>query len=149
MKTILILIALVVTQIHVFAGLEADIPQKNRVVLESGAWMPTPAEAQRALLSIQAFLGQPNVTNKWKNTEIKKILAHTKQYRVQFVGILRDGRKIIWCNFFPAPQDGAEDQFRYWKQKEVMVADGGFGFWQIDYDSSSDKCSHFMSNGYV
>jgi hypothetical protein len=149
MKTIFVMLALVVMQVCALAGIEVDIPPTNRAVLNSGAWTPAPEQTQKALIAIQTFLDQPGTTNRWKNAEIKKILANTKKYRVQFVGVLHDGKKVIWCNFFPAPDVGREDEFQYWKRSEVSVADGGFGFWQIYYDPSTDKCSEFASNGYA
>ena len=148
MKTILVILASVVLQVCAHAGIETDIPQTNRVVLKSGAWRPTPEQTQKSLLSIESFLNQPDTTNSWKKAEIKKILANTKRYRVQFVGVVHAGRKVIWCNFFPAPYNG-EGAFKYWKKEKVEVEDGGFRFWQIYYDPSTDKCSEFASNGYA
>jgi hypothetical protein len=149
MQTILAIFALVVMQVCAHAGIETDIPPTNRVVLKSGAWTPTPEQTQKALLSIQTFLNQTDTTNSWKNAEIKKIRANTKNYRVQFIGILHDGKRVVWCNFFPARGDGSDDEFQYWKQQEVRVDDGGYGFWQIDYDPDTDRCSEFASNGYA
>jgi hypothetical protein len=148
MKTFFVMLGLVVMQVCALAGIEADIPSTNRVVLKSGTWTPTPEQTQKALLSIQSYLDHPDTTNRWKKAEIKKILANVKKYRVQFVGVVHDGRKVIWCNFFPVPYNG-EDHFKYWKQEKVEVMDGGFSFWQIYYDPSADKCLEFASNGYA
>ena len=148
MKTFFVILALAVMPICAFAGIETDIPSTNQVVLESGIWTPTPEQTQKALLSIQTFLNHPETTNEWKKAEIKKILANTKKYRVQFVDVVHDGRKVLWCNFFPAPHNG-EDHFNYWKKEKVEVMDGGSGFWQIYYDPSANKCSEFRSNGYA
>jgi hypothetical protein len=148
MKTIPIILALVAMQICVHAGIENDIPPKNRVILKPGDWIPNPEQTQKALFSIQSFLNQPKKTSSWENAEIKKILANTKRYRVQFVGVVHDGKKVIWCNFFPALDKG-EDEFKFWKKEKVEVEDGGFGFWQIYYDPSADHCSGFASNGYA
>ena len=148
MKTILVIFALVVMQVCAHAGIETDIPPTNRVVLKSGAWKPTPEQTQKALLSIESFLNHPDTTNGWEKAEIKKILANVKRCRVQFIGVVRDGRKVIWCNFFPAPYNG-DDEFKYWKQEKVEVMDGGYRFWRIYYDPSIDKCLEFASNGYA
>jgi len=37
----------------------------------------------------------------------------------------------------------------WWQKEKVKVDDGGFWFWQIYYDPSTDKCSDFHSNGYA
>jgi hypothetical protein len=148
MKTIFVIFTLMVTQVFARPGIEADIPPTNQVVLKSGTWAPAPEQTQKALLSIQSFLDHPNTTNGWKQAEIKKILSNVKKYRVQFIGVVRDGRKAILCNFFPAPYDGGDD-FKYWKQEKVEVTDGGSWFWRIYYDPSANKCSEFASNGYA
>jgi len=113
MKTILtFILALTLLQTFAYAGIEADISKENRVILTLGAWTPSAEETQKALVAIQVFLEKPASTNDWANGEIKKILANTKKYRVQFVGVIRDGKKVIWCNFFPVPQKGEEARFR-------------------------------------
>jgi hypothetical protein len=146
MKLILILLlALLILESRAVAGLDSDIPQTNRVVLSSGRWKPSAEEAQKALAAIQKFLEKPSSTNDWTKREIEKIQEHAKEYRVQFVGIVRDGKRLIWCNFFPAAGAFGAD----WKREEVRVMDGGFWFWQIEYDPNTGKCLNFSSNGYA
>jgi hypothetical protein len=100
-------------------------------------------------VAIQAFLEKPTFEDEYTKGEIKEILKHAKQYRVQFVGIERDGKKYIWCNFFPAPRKGEEDYHPDWKRREVQVLDGGFDYWRIKYDPKTGKCHDFYSNGYA
>ena len=146
MKCIVILLfALAILESRAVAGLDTDIPQTNRVVLSSGRWKPSAEETQKALAAIQTFLESPSTTNEWTKREIKKILEHTKEYRVQFVGVVRDGKRLIWCNFFRA----ADALGANWKREEVRVEDGGFWFWQIEYDPTAGKCLNFGSNGYA
>jgi hypothetical protein len=148
MKTIFAILASFVIHQCVLAGFEAEIPLPNRVILKSGSWTPTADQAQKALASIQSFLSKPAVTNEYQLREIKKILANSKNYRVQFIGMIRDGRKIIWCNFFPTAGDG-KDEFQYWRKERVQVEDGGFYYWKIEYDPATDECLRFYSNGYA
>ena len=63
--------------------------------------------------------------------------------------IERDGKKYIWCNFFPVPRKGQEDTFKDWKRQEITMHDGGFRYWQIEYDPKTGKCHNFNSNGYA
>ena len=126
------------------AGVDTDIPQTNRVILVGGNWKPSEEDTQKALTAIQAYLEKPTATNAWTLGEIKKILAHTKHYRVQFKGVVVDGRKLIYCNFFPADSG---QEFKSWKELVVLVCDGGFDFWQIYYDPKTGECLEFMSNG--
>ena len=142
------LLVLLLVQKIALAGVVTDIPQTNRVILAGGKWKPSENDTQKALAAVQAFLEKPNSTNKWTLGEIKKILAHSKDYRVQFTGVLLNGKKMIRCNFFPT-HGITEDQFDYWKQQEVDVCDGGFGFWHAYYDPGTGKCLKFMSNGYA
>ena len=64
------------------------------------------------------------------------------------LGIIRDGGKVIWCNFFPVAGKG-KDEFQNWRKERIVVDDGGFFYWQIEYDPEADKCSRFYSNGYA
>ena len=143
------LLAVVLMQSTALAGVDTDIPGTNRVTLASGEWKPSEHDTEKALAAVQSFLEKPTSTNAWTLAEIKKILAHTKDYRVQFTGVRLDGKKMIRCNFFPARTEGKEDDFDYWKRQEVAVCDGGFAFWQVYYDPSTAKCTKFMSNGYA
>jgi hypothetical protein len=140
---------LLALQVSALGGIETDIPQANRVILTTGAWTPSPEETQKALIAIQSFLERPTSGDQWSKGEIKKILANTKRYRVQFVGFTQQNRRVIWCNFFPAPRTGEEDEFENWKHSKIVVYDGGYWFWQIDFDPGTGKCLHFMSNGYA
>lgn len=127
MRTILItLLGLVILQGLALAGIDSDISKENRVILSTGRWKPSAEETQKALAAIQSFLEKPSSTNDWTAGEIKKILGHTKQYRVQFVGVIRYGKRLIWCNFFPAPRNAEKDEFDYWKRQKVEVFDGGY-----------------------
>jgi len=87
----------------------------------------------------------PDSTKEYQKREIGKILENTKNYRVQFIGVLHEGKKVIRCNFFPSPRNGEKDEFPRWKQQRVEVKDGGFWFWQIDYDPDTGKCMNFIS----
>jgi hypothetical protein len=144
MKPILILLfAMLALEGRLIAGLDTDIPQTNRAILGSGRWTPLPEDTQKALVAVQAFLANPGSTNNWEKREIWRILQHTKEYRVQFVGVVRDGKRFIWCNFFPS-----RGNYENWKKDKVDVMDGGFWYWQIDYDPSTDTCLNFYSNAY-
>jgi hypothetical protein len=146
MKSIIIsLFTLLMLGSRALAGLDADIAQTNRVILSSSDWKPSAEQTQKALAAVQAFLDKPGSTNNWTKGEIKKILAHTKEYRVQFFGIVRDGTRLVWCNFFPASDPFGRD----WRREKVQVLDGGFWFWQIEYDPSTGECLNFGVNGYA
>ena len=150
MKLLLVsLFAMLILESRAVANLDTDIAQTNQVILSSGRWKPSFEETQKALAAIQEFLDRPSSTNEWTKSEIKRIQEHAKEYRVQFLGVVRGGRKVIWCNFFPASRKDEKDYFQDWKQREISVDDGGFWFWQIEYDPRTGKSSRFTSNGYA
>lgn len=129
------------------ADLGHDIPQKNRLILESGDRIPGSEETQKALLAIQSFLETfPSPTNFWAEKDsAKEILEKTKGYGVRFTGKLREGRKVVVCNFFPAPK-GGRDHLKELKQEGLWVDGGGSGYWQVDYDPSTGSCMNFTCN---
>ena len=137
---------------------EPSIPIKNQVVLDKGSdylpykkiWKPSVDDTQKALTAIYNFLKSPEKEAIWRSgnyefseREIKNIYDNISKYNVQFVGIISKGKKRIYCNFFPNEIDD------YWKKDLVFVFDGGFWFWQIEYDLETGKCLNFQSNGYA
>ena len=127
-----------------------DVPAQRRVILTSGKWTPSPAEADAAYRCAQRFVAHPRVKEKYDLRQIVIIGQHAREYRVQFVGQYRKGKKVVLCNFFPIrfPEE-KQDGFDYWRQQLVEVSDGGFWFWRIDYDPQSQSCDEFSSNGYT
>jgi hypothetical protein len=165
MKTlILVIVGLLLYRTIVVAGIDTDIPKTNQVILAVGAWTPSAEETQKALTAIQSFLEGSGFTNAlsksqfrnieehdkgyfdWMKNRIKKIREHAKEYRVQFVGEVRNDKKVIWCNFIPSARTGENDEFQQWRQEVISVKDGGFSFWQIDYDPGNVECSKFWIN---
>jgi hypothetical protein len=116
--------------------LHADYPYKS-------TWSPTEEQVQKALLKIYEFIDNPLGVSDWQKKEIAEIKKNLSTYKVQFVGIEIEGEKRIWCNFFGG------DSFDYWKENVVMVFDGGFWFWQIQYVEKTGECIKFISNGYA
>lgn len=133
-------------QASAFGGLDADIPLANRAILTTGDWTPTVKETQKALIAIQSFLERPTSGDSRSKGETTNILEHTKTYRVQFVGHIRLNRRVIWCNFF-TPRPYLEKDFADWKRTEIIVSDGWYWYWQIDFDPAKGKCLHFWVNG--
>lgn len=116
--------------------LDVDYPYKS-------TWMPTDDEVQKALSKIYEFIEHPSGLSDFQKREIVKIKKNISSYRVQFVGSEINGEKVIWCNFFP------DESFDDWKEDVVMVDDGGFWFWEIQYVEKTGECIHFISNGYA
>lgn len=142
----------------------AEIPETNQVILADGDWKPSAEETRKALAAIQSFLEGPGFTNDlsksqmkiilehdkgyldWMEKRIRKIREHAKEYRVQFLGKVSEGERVIWCNFFPLPRDGKKDEFEDWQEHWVSVKDGGFRYWNIKYDPGSGQCRRLCIN---
>jgi len=135
----------------------AIISDDNQIILkdtENKTWVPNKEETQKALTEIYRFLSNPDkhisMTNVWTTDteylkkEIQKINENIHLYRVQFVGITKNGKRIIYCNFFPG-----DESKNYWKRELVRVADGGFWFWQVEFSPDENKIVWFQSNGYA
>src|SRR5579885_2340328 len=131
-----------------FAGLEADIPASHRVVLP-GDWTPATEMLPSCFVAIESFLKHPGSLDKCSKEDVKRISKNIEKYRVQFVGVIRDGKRVLWCNFFPNEYGSRGDRFRYWKKEVVKVSDGGAWYWQIYYDPVTNKCFGFTANGWA
>lgn len=151
--TYLLLIGLLLLQNLSFA--EELIPDKNQVILTKESkyfshkveWIPTKKNTAKALNAIYEFLqnsDEHKPYSEFAQNELKLILKRFPNYRVQFMGIVIAGKKIIHCNFFPI-----NESFSYWKDSYVFVFDGGYSFWRVDYDINTSKCFNFESNGYA
>ena len=70
------------------------------------------------------------------------IVENLEKYRRQYVGIVVDGEKRIWCNSF-----FFDDSFPEWKRVPVDVDGGGRNFWQIEYLLLEDECINFHVHG--
>lgn len=138
------------------------ILKENQVILNKTSeflpykklWIPTEKDTEKALDVIVNFLKKPENYN-WSEIvddhrdknyireSINRIYNNLSKYRVQFLGVIVDDKKIIYCNFFP----NREGDFTYWKEDLVVVMDGGFWFWQVEYDVKTEKCVNLQING--
>jgi len=149
--TILILLAITPP-----LALAAKGPAKT-VVLDSAAfvhaddfWTPAPEDMEKALSAISAFLQNPDkhedVIEAWTTDleyargEIKNIYRNYSDFGVQVVGIVIDGKKRIHCNFGPAKEVG--DDY-------MLVLDGGFWYWRIEYDMETGGLLNLSIQGYA
>ena len=139
------------------------IPVKNQVVLKKDYtylgykefWDASKVDTEKALQTIYSFLSHPEEhTTEIRNwevlqdhikSEINTILGQFSEYKVQFVGVIVDGKRRVYCNFFPS----REEYFKDWDTEVISVDDGGSWFWQIEYDIETNKCFNFMGNGYA
>jgi len=134
---------------------QAVLANKPDNIVSAGFWIPAKKETAEALLAINNYLVElstasysemPRTTTQNSvaptKTQIFMILKNFSKYRVQFMGIKFDGRKVIYSNFFMYDAE----KYKNWKKKYVDVSDGGSAFWQIDYDMNSKICDALTIN---
>jgi len=95
-------------------------------------WTPSKSDVAGAFPKIQVFL----------ESEAPSIAARLAQYRCQYFGIIVEGKKRIYCNFFR--RDGG---IANWKSEPLFVLDGGEWYFQLEYDLESEKCLDLRING--
>ncbi|HRV81217.1 MAG TPA: hypothetical protein P5218_07275 [Planctomycetota bacterium] len=125
----------------------------------AGAWTPTvaevaqlerllPAALQRGVEAPESLGGASRPD--WLRSEIPQILAHLPEYRRQYVGLVdAQGQRTILVRAFAGP--GVDGSFpnEDWLQNLVIVDDGGFWYWQIEFDPKTGRFARFDSNGYA
>ncbi len=129
----------------------------------TGYWTPTAKEIEAADQAIYAFIHKatsngaiafPDVVKNpekfvpdavAKGTyEISRIDKNIKSYRVQFVGLIWNGKKQLFANYFV---------WSDWLKKIdpakilIVVNDGGYHYWQIQYNGESASCENLQING--
>ena len=128
----------------------SSIPQKNIIILDASSfrdssWVPSVNDVNTTIKQIENFLSNPHQMNSYDSIAAKKIYSRFNLYAVQLSGEYRNGKKIIWCNFFP------ETDLRFinydLKNTPHIVEDGGSAYWQISYDIIDKKLFNFFVNG--
>jgi hypothetical protein len=99
-------------------------------------WTPTKDDVLAAENQIEAYLKKDSkfhTSNLWRKLP---------EYKRQYVGIVVNGHKRIFCNFFCWSHRSLDD-------KPVFVFDGGECFFRIQYDLDDKQCYDFNANGYA
>lgn len=68
-------------------------------------------------------------------------MKNLTKYKRQYIGITKNGKKIMHVNFF-CETDGDE-----WKKERIFVMDGGDCYFELDYDPIKRKYSALSING--
>lgn len=126
------------------------IPKENQAVIADSDystdtnkyWIPDERQTDKALDAVFVYLQ----SSKDNNVEVVNILKNRDKFRVQFVGIVRNNNKVIFCNFFPINNN---DKSESWKKYYQLTKDGGFWFWNIEYDLKENKCRNIVINKEV
>ena len=101
---------------------------------ESKSWTPSEDDVRTAEPVVLERIG----------AEEPALFARLGEYLCQFIGIIWEGRRRIYFNFFHRQQDGADVD---WRTEGVFVMDGGDDYFHAVYDVDSGECVAFYVNG--
>jgi hypothetical protein len=102
---------------------------------EKEAWTP----GRNSVLTLEERIG--SYLKKAAAKRSPSLWSKLAKYKRQYVGVMRNGRKVIFVNFFC----GAFDTD--WKTHPVAVDDGGDCFFNLLYDPGSSAFSDLQING--
>jgi hypothetical protein len=99
-------------------------------------WQPSVGD----ILSLEAVLPKalmahgPSSSPDWSTVQSK--------WRRQYVGIVLNGRRLIYGNYFPK-----NDEARGWRSAPQIVCDGGSSFFGVVYDLADHSITDIAFNG--
>lgn len=142
----------------------ASLAQPVQVRLPSGGYFILPLSAGQSLLRQCSRSSPSNVSEFWSpsleqigkleqalpaylrfSEGRKPVIAATAQYHRQYVGIVVNGRRLIYGNFYPTSVSDYFDE----KSTPVIVCDGGASFWGIVFEPESSVFLDLQINGPV
>jgi hypothetical protein len=103
---------------------------------EKDYWTPTKDDVRKLEAKIEFYL------RKVSDRRSPALWSKLAEYRRQYAGIVENGRKKIYANFFCKTA-----QITDWKINPVAVEDGGDCFFQIKYDVEAGTFSSLYING--
>jgi hypothetical protein len=100
-------------------------------------WTPMEADISEAEKNLVPFL------EKSKDRSAPEILKRIEMYKRQYRGIVLDGHKQIFINFF------CETYSEDWKNEEMIAVDGGSCFFNLRFAIETMTFSDLEINGYA
>jgi hypothetical protein len=113
----------------ILPGAENEVPGKAG----SKGWTPSEKEAMKAEEIARGCLKK----------DAPRICQNLDRYKRQFVGLIVDGKKAVWINYFHDVDGNIKD----WKKELVIVKDGGEDFFEIKVDLESASCFGLYVHG--
>lgn len=98
-----------------------------------GFWTPAPEQIKALWQALPAFVAG----------QTEHILQPLETYHRQYVGFLRGGHRFIYLNAFRMRQPFD----KYWRERAVIVGDGGSNYFGVEYDVEASKLLNLDSNG--
>jgi hypothetical protein len=109
------------------------VPQRGE-----GTWQPTAADIDRMEALLPAALAKAPQA---RELDAARML---NSWRRQYVGIVRNGKRFLYGNFFPRndPQEHLD-----WRSRPIIVCDGGPAFFGAELDVAARRLTHLAFNG--
>lgn len=111
-----------------------------------GFWTPAKEQLEELEQSLPKFL-EIEVKSHSSSDDFAELLWKAPRSRRQYIGIIMDGRLMIWVNCFPERPLTDEDPFANWDCAIIVVQDGGSDFWGVIYDIEKHSFNKLMVNG--
>ncbi len=102
-------------------------------------WSPTKADVRGLESGLPDYL-QENKSAFYMTDE--PIWEQLDEYNSQYVGIILDGRKVIYASYLC--KSGVDTE---WKENFIFVADGGECYFQFKFDTSTGEFYDLLVNG--
>ncbi len=118
---------------------QADEMLKWLFSADAEYWSPTEADVLKIESGLPAYL-QENKSAFYMTDE--PIWEQLDEYNSQYVGIVLDGRKVIYANYLC--KSGV---YTEWKENFIFVADGGECYFQFKFDTSTSEFYDLFVNG--
>jgi hypothetical protein len=105
-------------------------------------WIPKMNEIERLIPPMKSFVESSTADSFGNSLGDKKrlIILHFDEYFIQCYGYMASGRKKIYFNFFTQKIDN-------WKNAFVLISDGGYTAWHVEYDIESKRFINLTVNG--
>src|SRR5438105_1271237 len=142
-------------RVLVWLLLAISIPARGESLPTLSAILP---DSQGPALMRQCSRGAPSeVTSFWTPSSaeiaaleqrLPKFLHKTQpeiklpDYHRQYVGVVSRGRKLIYLNAFIRGGLTVNPN-KDWKTTAIIVCDGGYGFWGVEFDPADKTFHHF------
>ena len=137
---------------------EYSFKPKNSVILNSkeGQTLVHP-HSRDAIDSVEGFWIVTDKDVRRLEDNFKKVttlktnyskLSSLETYAFQYIGVVRNGKKFIYINAFPANYAERKDLYtKDWTKQPIIVHDGGNGFWGVLFDVEKQEFSSLSING--
>ncbi len=69
------------------------------------------------------------------------------RYAYQVIGMVIKKETYVYINAFPIGEKNPDDVKKYWREKAVVVCDGGHGYWGVLFNVEQKTFSELHRNG--